>query len=311
MWTVFAVLLPPAAYGVWLFGPKALAVILSCIAAAGVTEVVCCLLRGRPHTLADGSAAVTGLLLALTLPPGVHPGAAAVGAAFGIAVAKHVFGGLGYNIFNPALAGRAFLMLAFPVQLTTWDVPGTWRAGADALTGATPLALLRPEGGAAQAALPSLKALFLGTVGGCIGETCVPLLLLGGLLLIALKYVNWRVPTSILGVVAVAAAAFHLASPERFAGSALYHLFAGGLFIGAFFMATDMVTSPVTRGGQWVYGAAIGLVVALIRLIGGYPEGVMFSILLANALVPLIDRLTHPSPFGARAAAPAAGGSRG
>jgi electron transport complex protein RnfD len=311
MWTVVLTLLPIVAMSVWLFGPSALLVTLASVAGAVATEHFI----GRHGTLADGSAAITGILLGLTLPAGFPLWMAVVGGAIAIGFGKLLFGGLGYNIFNPALIGRAFLQAAFPVAITTWPArtgTGSWwalrgdnfalplmRPHVDAVTAATPLGLFKFEGQGTDAA-----SLFLGTVGGSLGETSALLILLCGGYLALRRYLDWRIPVSLLGTVALLQGALHLMNATRYA-SVPFTLFSGGLILGAVYMATDMVTAPVTKLGRWVFGAAIGLTVVVIRAWGGLPEGVMYAILLANALVPYINKVTQPRVFGARRARPA------
>ena len=306
MWTVVLTLLPIVAWSVWLFGPSALLVTLASVAGAVATEHFI----GRHGTLADGSAAITGILLGLTLPAGFPLWMAVVGGGIAIGFGKLLFGGLGYNIFNPALIGRAFLQAAFPVAITTWPArSGSWwalrgdnfalplmRPHVDAVTAATPLGLFKFEGQGTDAAL-----LFLGTVGGSLGETSALLILLCGGYLALRRYLDWRIPVSVLGTVALLQGALHLMNATRYA-SVPFTLFSGGLVLGAVYMATDMVTAPVTKLGRWVFGAMIGLTVVVIRAWGGLPEGVMYAILLANALVPYINKVTQPRVFGARRA---------
>lgn len=302
MWTVVATLVPLVVASAWAFGPSALLV----IGAATLGAVGAERLWGRRGAVGDGSAAITGLLLGLTLPAGLPLWMAVLGGAFGIGFGKLLFGGLGQNVFNPALVGRAFLQAAFPTALTTWPVPGqgwgVWAGDtfalpllsgrADAVTGATPLGLMKFEGMSTP-----VRDLFLGTTGGSMGETSAVLILLGGAYLAYRGYLNWRIPVSILAVVAGLSSAIHAIDPASSPG-APFMLFSGGLMLGAVYMATDMVTSPVTHRGAWIYGAGIGALVVLIRLWGGLPEGVMYAILLMNALVPFIDRATQPRVFG-------------
>ena len=302
MWTVVATLVPLVLAATWAFGPSALLVIGAASAGAVGAER----LWGVRGTIGDGSAALTGLLLGLTLPAGVPLWMALLGGAFGVGFGKLLFGGLGQNVFNPALVGRAFLQAAFPTAMTTWPVPGQgWGAwagdtfaipllsgGSDAVTGATPLGLMKFE----QVTTP-VRDLFMGTTGGSLGETSALLILLGGAYLAYRNYMNWRIPVSILAVVAGLSSAIHAIDPASSPG-APFMLFSGGLMIGAVYMATDMVTSPLTHRGAWIYGAGIGALVVLIRLWGGLPEGVMYAILLMNALVPFIDRATQPRVFG-------------
>ncbi len=302
MWTVVATLLPVVAASVWYFGVAALLVIGAATAGALVTERI----FGEGGALADGSGAITGLLLGLTLPAGLPLWMAFTGGAFGIGFGKLLFGGLGQNIFNPALVGRAFLMAAFPAALTTWTAPGeSWGAlqgrslalpftggRIDAVTEATPLGLFKFEG-----ELTALPDLFLGATGGSLGETSALLILLGGVWLAWKGYLNWRIPVSILAVVALLSQGMHVLDPGRYPDAG-FMLFSGGLMLGAVYMATDMVTSPVTHRGAWIFGAGIGLLAVLIRLWGGLPEGIMYAILLMNAMVPFIDRATQPRVFG-------------
>ncbi|MBO8126198.1 MAG: RnfABCDGE type electron transport complex subunit D [Firmicutes bacterium] len=280
MWLVVLSLLPASLAGVYFFGFGALVVLATSVAAAVVTEYLWIkYVRGK-EVRADGSAVVTGLLLGLTLPPGISPLYAFIGAVVAIILGKQVYGGLGSNPFNPALVGRTFLLISFPVVMTTWQAP--W----DATTTATPLSLLATGG-----PLPSWGQLFWGNVGGSLGETSVLALALGGLYLIYKGYIDWRIPTGVLG----SAALFSLALGIPVTTT----LFSGGLVLGAFFMATDYVTSPVTPAGRWLFAIGIGLITMVIRQFGGYPEGVSFAILLMNAAVPLLEKLTWPKAMGA------------
>ena len=308
MWNVVASLVPLVAMSAWLFGASALLVVLASVVGAVATEHFV----GRRGTIADGSAAITGILLGLTLPAGIPLWMAVLGGAFAIGIGKLLFGGLGYNVFNPALLGRAFLMAAFPVALTTWPKVGTggfWALRGDnfalpfaaarhtdAVTAATPLGLFKFEH-----QLTGASSLFFGNVGGSLGETSALLILLCGSYLALRRFLDWRIPASVLGTVALLQGALHLANGARYASPA-FALFGGGLMLGAVFMATDMVTAPVTKLGRWVFGATIGLTVVVIRSWGGLPEGVMYAILLANALVPYINKVTQPRVFGIRRA---------
>lgn len=290
MWTVVATLLPLVAAAVWYFGPRALGVIGAAVAGAVATER----LFGSRSALRDGSATITGLLLGLTLPAGFPLWMAALGGAFGIAFGKLIFGGLGQNVFNPALLGRAFLQAAFPVAITTWPTV----RGVDAVTAATPLGLMKFEG-----ELTEPLPLMIGSTGGSLGETAGILILLCGGYLAWKNYLDWRIPASIFATVGAFATILHYLDPGRYPGP-LFMLFSGGLMLGAVYMATDMVTSPVTHVGAWVFGFGIGLLVVLIRLWGGLPEGVMYAILIMNALVPFINRATQPRVFGTGDARP-------
>jgi Na+-translocating ferredoxin:NAD+ oxidoreductase subunit D len=289
MWLVVMALVPCAIAGVLFFGPYQLLVIGVSILFTNLTEAAAQMMRKRKVTLTDGSATVTGLLLALTLPPSFSLSGTAIGAMVAMALGKHIFGGLGHNIFNPALVGRAFLQAAFPVAMTTWPIP---RFSVDAVTSATPLAAAKFEGLRA-----ALSPMLLGSTGGTIGETSAVAILFGGILLIALKIVNWRIPTAVLTGVLIFSGILWIINPAG-ALSPVYHLLSGGLLLGAFFMASDWTTSPVTARGMWIFGLGIGFIVVFIRAFGGLPEGVMYSILLMNALVPLINRITLPRIFG-------------
>ncbi len=303
MWSVVGSLVPVVLAAIYFFGPSAVLVILAAVAGAMVTERF----FGPPGALKDGSAAITGLLLGLILPAGIPLWMAFVGGVFGIGFGKLVFGGLGQNVFNPALLGRAFLQDAFPVAMTTWPVRDqSWWSLAgdnlafplmsaqttDALTQATPLGLFKFE-----ATSTNTLDLLIGRTGGSLGETSALLILACGGYLALRNYLNWRIPVSIFATVALFAGGLHLIDPIRYAGP-LFMLFSGGLVIGAMYMATDMVTSPVTNLGCWVFGFGIGFLVVIIRVWGGLAEGVMYAILLMNALVPFINRATQPKVFG-------------
>jgi electron transport complex protein RnfD len=296
MYAVVASLAPAVVASLYFFRFKALALLLSCIAACLATEALFLWLRKKPlHSLRDGSAVITGMLLAMTLPPSLSLEFAIIGAVVAIALGKQVFGGLGYNIFNPALVGRAFLQTAFPVAMTTWIPPAALKI--QTATFATPLGNLRFQDAIAKGTLTPLKELFLGNVGGCLGETSAFALILGGLYLLSRRVIDWRIPLGILLSLTAFTGAFWLANPEKYA-SPLFHILAGGLLIGAFFMATDMVTSPITPLATWIYALGIGIVIGLIRLFGGFAEGVMYSILFMNAFVPLLNRYTRPRILG-------------
>ncbi|MBU0573255.1 MAG: RnfABCDGE type electron transport complex subunit D [Candidatus Margulisbacteria bacterium] len=285
MYGVILALLPASLAGVIFFGLPALMVIATCVVTAVVTEWLMCLLMKKENTVMDGSAAITGLLLALTISPLMPLYMAAIGSVVAIAIGKVLFGGLGYNIFNPALVGRGFLVASFPTFMKTWKF-------LDATTTATPLTLWKFGG----EGTPLIK-LFIGNVGGCIGETSALALLIGGAFLIFAKIIDWRMPAAYVGTVAALGGILWLIDPAKYPGP-LFQVLAGGLLIGAFFMATDLVTTPVTRLGTWIFGIGAGIIVIVIRAWGGLPEGVMFSILLMNALTPLINRYTRPKIFG-------------
>ncbi len=284
---VLIALLPATVLGIWFFGLSALAVVLLSVAAAVGTEALLQKLMHKKITLSDGSAAVTGLLLALNLPPSVPLYIPIIGSIFAIAIVKQCFGGLGHNFLNPALAARAFLVASWPTAMTTWTMP------VDAVSSATPLAAVKVAGAGDPS--PYLDML-LGNVGGCIGETSALALVIGGLYLIARRVIDPRIPIVYIATVAVFT---WVAGPEGlFTGNAIYHILAGGLMLGAFFMATDYATSPMSVSGKVVFALGCGVLTSVIRLWGGYPEGVSYSILLMNLVVPLIDRAFQPKRFG-------------
>ncbi len=303
MWNVVGSLVPVLAAGIYYFGPSAVLVVSAATLGAFVTER----LFGPRSATRDGSAVITGLLLGLILPPGFPMWMAFLGGVFGIGFGKVIFGGLGQNVFNPALLGRAFLQAAFPTAITTWPVrPDSWWAlrgdnfalplmspqAPDVATGATPLGLMKFEGVGT-----STWDLMIGSTSGSIGETAGLLILVCGGYLALRKYLDWRIPSSIFLTVAAFSGILYLIGPDRFP-SPLFMLFSGGLILGAMYMATDMVTSPVTARGSWIFGIGIGLMVVLIRIWGGLPEGVMYAILFMNAFVPFINRATQPRVFG-------------
>jgi Na+-translocating ferredoxin:NAD+ oxidoreductase subunit D len=290
MFIVILTLLPALFWGFYLFGKNAVLLTAVCIISCMAGEMFVQLLRKRDiWVVKDLSAVLTGILLAMILTPSFSLVYASLGSLFAIIVGKCLFGGLGYNIFNPALIGRAFLQMSFPLLMTSWTIPKVVQA----ISEATPLALGKFEG----QFLFAIKDLFFGFQGGCIGETSAFLLLIGGLVLAILKIIDYRVPVAILSTVAILAFIFSYLTGGT-SGTILYHLFSGGLIIGTFFMATDMVTSPITPLGNIIFGVGIGAVVMVIRVFGGLPEGVMFSILFMNAFVPLINRHTKPKIFG-------------
>ncbi|PKL16167.1 MAG: electron transporter RnfD [Spirochaetae bacterium HGW-Spirochaetae-5] len=314
MWIVNLTLLPAAIFSVINFGIPALVTMLLCIAGSIACEAAIQYWRKKEITVSDGSAVLTGLLLAMCLPPGIAWFVPLIGAFAAIAIAKHTMGGLGYNVFNPAHIGRAFIMASYPVAMTTWAVSRIGNngdfAGAiskigtlDAVTAATPLGILKQQGYDALVSsfggqMEMYQALLIGNRGGSLGETSSILLILGGLVLIAKKYIKWQVPVAMIGTVGILTWAFG-GKAGLFTGDPILHMLSGGLIIGAFFMATDMVTTPMTTKGQIIFGIGCGLITVLIRLYGGYPEGVCYSILLMNAVTPLIDRYIFPVKFGA------------
>ena len=284
---VLIALVPALLVGLYFFRLPALAVIVACVASAYVAEIVCLKVMSKPQT-GEVSAIITGLLLAFCLPPHLPVWIAVLGSVFAIVIAKHLFGGLGQNIFNPALIGRAFLLASFPVAMTSWSRP------LDGVTTATPLGIMKEATGQA---LPSLSELFLGSVSGSIGETSALAILLGGIYLLYRRHIDWRIPGSFLGTVFLLMSITGVIKGQGL-WYPFFHLFAGGLFLGAFFMATDWVTTPVTKVGRIIFGIGCGSLVVLIRLKGGYPEGVAYSILLMNLVTPLIDRYTRARVFG-------------
>lgn len=284
---VIIALIPAVCAAVYFFRSPAVWVIANCVVTCVLTEMVICRLRHKPSTIGDLSAALTGILLALILPPELPWYAATLGGIFAIIFGKQIFGGLGQNIFNPALIGRAFLMAAYPALLTRWTVP----FGVSAVTGATPLALHKFDG-----ITTPLADLFWGGVSGSLGETSAVCLILGAAYLFIRKIADWRVPLAIMGTVLLMATVFYVIDPIY--GSPLFHFLSGGLLLGAFFMATDPVTTPVTKVGRYIFGASCGIVIMVIRYFSGLPEGVMYSILFMNAFVPLINRYTIPKPLG-------------
>ncbi len=283
---VIIALLPATAFGVYIFGLNALWVVLISVAFAVLTELVLQLFMNKKVTVGDGSAAVTGLLLALNLPPSVPLWIPMLGSAFAIAIVKQCFGGLGHNFINPALAARAFLLVSWPTAMTTWTIPGV-----DAVSSSTPLGALKMG-----EALSSYQDMFIGNIGGCIGETSAIALIIGGLYLIARRVIDPRIPVIYIGTVALFT---WIAGPQGlFTGDALYHILGGGLMLGAFFMATDYTTSPMSGTGKIVFAVGCGVLTSVIRLWGGYPEGVSYSILLMNLVVPLLDKAFMPKRFG-------------
>lgn len=308
MLNVVLALVPVALFAVYSFGLSALLLLISTTAGAVLTEHWLCRWSGKESTVGDWSAVITGLLLGLTLPPNFPLWMGFVGGVIGIALGKFIFGGLGYNVFNPALVGRAVLQAAFPVAITTWypaflperltSVASSTLAGPfmepqyDGVSGATPLAAFKFD-----QVVTETPELAMGLISGSTGETCAILILLGGLYLVARNMMNWRIPVSIFMTVFVLSGIFYLIDPQAYP-SPVFMLFSGGLMLGAVFMATDMVASPLTPAGVWVYGAIIGLLTVVIRLWGGLPEGVMYAILLANAISPHIDNMIRPRVYG-------------
>lgn len=302
MGSVLIALLPATATGAYLFGFHALLIVLICTGSAVVIEALSQKAMGRKVTITDWSAAVTGLLLALNLPPGSPWWMALLGAALAIVLGKQIYGGLGNNPFNPALVARVILLISFPVQMTTWWQPTTsFFDMVDVVTTATPLGAIKTHlmltGSLDGFTMVSLIDPLIGNTGGCIGEVSVIALTLGGVYLLVRKVISWHIPGAFLGTVFVATALLWVLNPHRFINP-FFHLLTGGLFLGAIYMATDLVTTPVKESGMILFGVGCGLISFIIRVFGGYPEGVSFSILLMNAATPLIDRFTAPKPFG-------------
>ncbi len=289
-------LAPAALASVYIFGLNALFVIVVSVVTCVLTELLSNLVFRKEVTVTDGSAAVTGILFAFTLPPTTPLWMVVIGGFLAVFVAKQLFGGLGYNIFNPALAARAILLSSWPVALTTWVAPVKSFLAVDAVTSASPLGIIKEAsraGGVAHSAYSYLD-LFLGTIPGSLGETCKIALLLGATVLFVFKIIDWRIPFTFIGTVAV------LSIP--LGRDPLAAVLSGGLILGAFFMATDLVTSPTTKGGKLLFGVGCGVLTSLIRSYGGFPEGVCYSILFMNCLTPLIDKYVQPRVFGTKRA---------
>ena len=299
---VLIALMPILILSLYYFRWAAASVIIVSVVAAVLSEYACQKIMKREITLDDYSAIITGLLLAFTLPPELPLWMVAIGSSAAIIIAKQIFGGLGNNIFNPALVGRAILLASWPVAMTTWKSP------IDGVTTATPLALMKEASfltafqdlvGAEEllAQLPSLFNSFIGNIAGSIGETSAIAIIIGGFYLIYKGHVDWRIPSAYIGTVFVITTVIGFSSGQGIAYP-IFHLVSGSLLLGAFFMATDWVTTPITKKGRIVFGLGCGLLTVLIRLKGGYPEGVCYSILLMNCLTPLIDRYTKARIFG-------------
>lgn len=310
MKNVVGALIPVVFFAVYSFGWNALLVIITTTLGCVLTEHILCKLSKRETTVGDYSAVITGILLGLTLPPGFPLWMAFTGGVTGIALGKYIFGGLGYNVFNPALVARAFLQAAFPVAITTWNpafeahrfttLTGSlytlpfMKPEYDAVSGATPLSAFKFDG----ITTPTMELAF-GQVSGSTGETCAIIIALGGIYLIARKMMNWRIPVAVLLSAFLLSGILYWSNSEMYP-SPFFMLFSGGLMLGAVFMATDMVSSPITPVGLWIYGSIIGILTIVIRIWGGLPEGVMYSILLANAVSPHIDTLVKNRVYGTK-----------
>ncbi|AKC61132.1 RnfABCDGE type electron transport complex subunit D [Clostridium sporogenes] len=281
---VVIALLPATVAGIYFFKLKALLVILTAVISCVLAEYIWEKATGRDISIGDLSAVVTGMLLAFNVPPTLPLWMVVIGSFFSIIVVKQFFGGIGQNIVNPALAGRAFLLASWPVAMTTWTVDG--------VTTATPLAILK----GAPGELPTLASAFVGHIGGCIGETSALALLIGFAYLLYRRIITWHVPVTYVGTVFVLTAI--IGRHGAMSGNAIYEIFVGGLMLGAIFMATDYTTSPMTKKGQVIFALGCGVITTVIRIFGGYPEGVSYSIILMNLFVPLIDKFVAPRVFG-------------
>lgn len=300
MYSVVFALLPALGWSFFVFGIPALLVTLVSVVMCLLSEFVIqkYLLKEKP-SITDGSALITGILLAMNVPSSLPLWMIALGALFSIGIAKMTFGGLGNNPFNPALVGRVFLLISFPVQMTTWPIAGA----VDGTTGATPLGLIK-EGlktgkpiAELTSQLPSYSDLFLGNMGGSLGEVSALLLLIGLAFMLVRKVITWHIPVAVIGSMFIFTGILNLINPAEYINP-MYHLLTGGALLGAIFMATDMVTSPVTKTGQLIFGAGIGIITVLIRVWGAYPEGMSFAILIMNAFTPLINIYVKPKRFG-------------
>ncbi len=302
MLDVVIALLPAWLVGLYFFGIGALVVtLISVVSCVGIEYLLQrFVMKKKELTISDGSALVTGLLLAMNVPSNLPWWIIVIGALMAIGVGKVSFGGLGNNLFNPALFARAFLLISFPVQMTTWPVPIESRLHyLDAATGATPLSLMKAaiKGGATLDQLPSTMDMIFGQMGGSLGEVSAIALLLGFAYLLIRKVITWHIPVAIFASVFVLSGIFYLVNPAVYANPVV-ELLVGGLMLGAIFMATDYVSSPMSKKGMLVFGCGIGLLTVVIRTWGAYPEGVSFAILIMNAFVPLIDRYMKPRKFG-------------
>jgi electron transport complex protein RnfD len=297
MYGVLIALIPAFLVSLCFFGLGALIVTAVSVSACVLYEfLIQKFMLKRPPTIQDGSAILTGVLLAFNLPSNLPVWIVVTGAIVAIGVGKMSFGGLGNNPFNPALVGRVFLLISFPAQMTSWPRPALWNmAYMDAETAATPLSVMKEHLGN----MPDMPDLFAGNIGGSLGEVSAVALLIGLAYLLIRKIITWHIPVSILVTVFVFTGILHLSEPQTYA-SPLVHLLTGGLLLGAIFMATDYVTSPMTARGMWVYGVGIGIITVIIRIFGAYPEGVSFAVLIMNICTPLINTYIKPKRFGRR-----------
>jgi Na+-translocating ferredoxin:NAD+ oxidoreductase subunit D len=302
MYRVVYAMIPALVWSVFVFGADALRVTLIAVAACIAFEyVIQKYLMNINPSVTDGSALVTGILLAFNVPANLPWWIIVIGALAAIGIGKLSFGGLGNNIFNPALVGRVFLLISFPVQMTSWPVNN--QAEIDGLTAATPLGIIK-EGllngtpvSQISEQLPATSDMLLGNIGGSLGEISAVFLILGGLYMLYKKVITWHIPISVVASVAAIAAIFWLFDPQNYINP-VYHVLTGGLMLGAIFMATDMVSSPMTPKGQIIFGVGIGVITISIRLFGAYPEGISFAILIMNAFTPLINAYVKPKRFG-------------
>jgi Na+-translocating ferredoxin:NAD+ oxidoreductase subunit D len=303
MYRVVYAMIPALLWSVFVFGPDALRVTFYAVAACLAFEYLIqkYLMKTKP-SVTDGSALVTGILLAFNVPSNLPWWIIIIGALAATGVGKLSFGGLGNNIFNPALVGRVFLLISFPVQMTSWPVAGS---NVDGLTTATPLGIIKealnngiPVHQISQD-LPQTTDMLMGNMSGSLGEISALLLILGGIYMLFKKVITWHIPVSVIGSVAAIAAVFWLLDPQSYVNP-VYHILTGGLMLGAVFMATDMVTSPMTPKGQVIFGAGIGIITISIRMFGAYPEGISFAILIMNAFTPLINNYVKPKRFGGK-----------
>lgn len=286
---VIIALVPAIAASIYFFRARAIILFIVSVASCVIFEAAMQILMKRKVTVSDRSAVVTGILFAMNMPPSLPVWTCILGCFIAIGLAKQLFGGLGNNIFNPVFLGRAFLAAAFPTFMTTWNNPITL----DAVTGATPLGAVK----FGHDLSVNYGNLFIGNVSGSAGETSAVALIIGGAYLLITKAIDWRVPLSYIGTVFIIGSVVHAVAPETYADG-LFYVLAGGLLIGAIFMATDPVTSPVTKMGRWIFGIGCGAVTMIIRLWSGLPEGVMYAVLLMNGLTPLLNRLTRPRRYG-------------
>jgi Na+-translocating ferredoxin:NAD+ oxidoreductase subunit D len=305
MFGVIIALMPALFASVFYFGAGALIVTATSVISCVVFEyLIQRFILKKPISITDGSALVTGLLLAFNLPSNIPVFIIILGSLVAIGIAKMTFGGLGNNPFNPALVGRVFMLISFPAQMTSWPVPSGFKTGyADAITGATPLAIIKEgiKNGESLSQLmgkvPTTIQMFIGKMGGSMGEVAALALLIGFAYLLYKKIITWHIPVSVIGSVAVFTSILWLINPESNADP-LFHLLTGGLLLGAIFMATDYVTSPMNPKAMIIYGCGIGILTVIIRVWGSYPEGVSFAILIMNAFVPLMNLYIKPKPFG-------------